>query len=261
MPLQLIKFKTAQESLERFSETVFTFKENLEARLKTPILADGTDLWKNLLCSKSVLFYGDQNRDNRYRFKIDNNFDLNAIINSNINSDGSINSTENTYIQSTGTEFIIIAQEELKYQPIDNIHSGTYAIKTDQYNIIRERLNGNGLTLAQLKRFGGFELNNELRPAEVLRHAGWLELAEDKNFLKKYLCQAKKHDCFYANGRGMEFGVKSDINNYRVLPLGINNSSSGVELDVASVFPNFLIDLDNLSNNQLCKILGKYLKS
>ena len=76
MSLELVKFNTVQGGLREIGNLAYSMMQNLTARVETPVLEDGTDLWKNTwLDSKDINFCGCTNDDNRHRFKIDRGFD------------------------------------------------------------------------------------------------------------------------------------------------------------------------------------------
>ena len=80
LPLQLLKFDEIIEGLRNFvqaKEAPYSMRQNLEAMVETPVLEDGTDLWRRTqLDSKDMQLYGGKNEDDRYRFKIDSDCDL-----------------------------------------------------------------------------------------------------------------------------------------------------------------------------------------
>jgi len=233
MALELLTTVNVQEGLKELLDKAYSIRQNLNARVETPILEDGIKLFDTFLYSKTMNLYGGVNEDNRHRFKIDNAFDLNKIINADINFDSSIFIDEYTYLQSQGVEFIILHRNDIKEATAE------YAIKTDKYEKIREQLNKGNYSPEEIEKAGGFKINEGLEPKKISTHDGWKELAVGKNkasyenyeeafkFLKeKYVPKAQQNKCF-PSGTGMVFFVYTDGDNYVAQPWSILNSSKG----------------------------------
>ena len=247
MALKLLKYETAQKGLKEIVDSAYSMKQNLSARVKTPFLADGTDLWDTWLDSKTFNLCGGVNQDDRYRFKIDHDFDLSRIISAKINSDGSISTDENIYNKSKGTEFIIISRRDVEGAEAD------YAIRADKYKNIQEQLNKGEYRINELKKAGagGFKINEWLKPDKIPTHDGWIELAVGKNnaskkdyenaskFLKdKYVPLAEKRGCF-SDGTGMGFFVRTDVKDCNVRPWYVDDSNDGSDADFRNDFDYF----------------------
>src|SRR3989338_2594271 len=106
MTLELLTGVNVQEGLREFGLSVNSMGQNMLARVETPVLEDGTNLWTRWLDSRTQNLYGGVNEDKRHRFKIDHTFDLGAIVNAAINSDGSISTDKPAYELSPATGFI-----------------------------------------------------------------------------------------------------------------------------------------------------------
>ncbi len=236
MELELAQFGTVQSGLKEQKNTAYTLSQDLQARLDTPVLQDGTNLWQTFLDSRTMQLYGGVNDDQRHRFKIDHSFDLSTIVNADINADGSVTIEPTKYSQSRGTEFVIISREEL------NGADKNYAIRADKYNAIKSALNNSRQTkkkydLTALMQAGGFVVNSDLTHEEVITtedktgkvtrvHDGWIELAVGKNnalaedyskavdLLKRYVPEAQKNGCF-KEGVGMGWYVETGSNGYK----------------------------------------------
>jgi len=223
----------AQQGLRVLGTDTYSFAQNLKTKVKTPVLEDGTNLWGTWLDSKTMQLYGgkSQEYDNRHVFKIDHDFDLSVIINSSINSNGSISIDETRYTPSQGKEFVIISESDLKGAEAD------YAVSAKDYESIKEQLARGEFKAEDLEKAGGFKINEWLAPEEVSTHAGWLELAVGKNnateqdyaeasrFLKEdYVPKAESERCFRGDGKGLGFFVVTDEEDYAVRPWFVNNS-------------------------------------
>jgi hypothetical protein len=235
MSLEVAKFNTVQEGLKELGDSAYSMRQNLEARL------DDQGLFSTWLDSKTIQLYGGVNEDNRHRFKIDHAFDLSAIINEDISSDGSIKINQGNYLQSQGTEFIIISKSELKEAEAD------YAIRADNCQSIREQLNNGNYKLQDLEKAGGFKINVHLTPGEAKSHNGWKELAAGKNkassedyasaseLLCKYIGEAKKEKCF-PDGIGMGFFVETSVKSYKARPWYVFYSGNRSDADGRGYF-------------------------
>ena len=84
MTLDLLAEGNVQQGLKELVDSAYSMSDNLKARVETHILEDGTDLFDNWLDSKTLNLYGSKNKDKKYQFKIDNEFDLNNIIDKSI---------------------------------------------------------------------------------------------------------------------------------------------------------------------------------
>jgi hypothetical protein len=258
MVLELVQLKNMQRGLRELVELTYSVRQNLRARVETPVLEDGTDIRTGTwLDSKTLILYGSVNRDKRHRFKIDHAFDLSKIVNSAVNSDGSVSIDEETYTKSQGTEFIIIDKADVKGAEVD------YAIRADKYNNIREQLNKGGYNAEDLEKAGGFKIKVGLTPDEIPTHDGWRELAVGKNnaseedyieasqFLKeKYLPQVKKETSKFlkerhrsSDGTHMAFFVspyeKRCEEGYKVRPWEVHFSDLGSNAYIKYDFATF----------------------
>ncbi|MFH1316791.1 MAG: hypothetical protein ABII01_04690 [Candidatus Woesearchaeota archaeon] len=222
MVLDLLRIVNVQAGLRELVESAYSFRQNMDARVDSPVLHDGTDLWKTWLDSRTMCLYGGVNEDDRHCFKVDHGFDLSGIIDASINSDGSISVDKQVYLQSQGREFIIIGKSDVKGAEAD------YAIRVDKYLSVKGQLSE--INMEDLEKAGAFKIGISLSPYEIAIHDGWLELAVGKNtasdsdyreaaqFLKdKYVPEAQKNDCF-PDGVGMAFCVKTDVEGYKVRP-------------------------------------------
>jgi len=234
MSLELVKFETVQKGLKELLDSAYSMTQNLKARITTPVLPDRTNIWEKSLDSKIMQVFGNVNQDNRYGFKIDHSYDLNHIINATINSDRSISISEDDYLKSQGTEFIIIPRKELTDAVED------YAIRQDKYERIRKKLNKGHYDAEELKKADGFKINNFLTPEEAKTHDGWLELAVGKNkanteeyhkaseLLKLYVNEAKKKKCFWSYS--MNFRVDNIGDYYKILCLSLCDLGTGSQI-------------------------------
>lgn len=231
MTLDLLRVNTIQQGLRELVDNAYPFRQNMDARVATPVLGDGTDLWTIWLDSRTINLYGGVNEDGRHRFKIDHEFDLSKMIGSPIRSDGSISLDEQIYMQSQGRGFIIIPKSDVKDAKTD------YAIRADKYESVKDKLS-EGIAEDALKESGGFKINIRLKPKEVFANDGWLELAVGRNdavdsdyksaakFLENdYVPKAQERDCF-PDGVGMGFIVQTDVQDYKVRPWCVYCSSS-----------------------------------
>lgn len=229
--MDLLHFETVQQGLRELVDSAYSFRQNMDARIATPVLEDGTDLWADWLDSRTMNLYGGVNEDGRHRFKIDHEFDLSKIIDSQLNPDGSISLDEQTYTQSQGREFIIIPKSDIKDAKTD------YAIRADKYESVKDQLS-EGIAEDALKESGGFKINIRLKPEEIPAHDRWLELAVGRNdaadsdyksaakFLENdYVPKARKRDCF-PDGAGMGFFVQIDVQDYKVRPWCVGSSGN-----------------------------------
>ena len=241
MVLKLLEYATVQKGLRELGNAAYSMVENLITRVKTPVLEDRKDLWKDtVLNSKTINLSGGVNQDNRCCFRIDHDFDLSKIVNSSINEDTfGIDETyvdryipidKDTYKQSEGTEFIIIGKSDIEGA------KGDYAIRADKYEGIRKQLNERGYNLSDLKEAGGFRINDWLTQDEIPTGDGWLELAVGKNkasekdyeeaskFLKeKYIPKAEEKGCF-SRGAGMSFVIRIGEDGYKARPWFVSGS-------------------------------------
>lgn len=233
MALDLLTNVTIREGLNELGGIAYSMRDNLIARLKTPILEDGVDLWKTYIDSKDVNFYGSNGNDGRSRFKMDHEFDLTKIINANL-SNGAVPSNSKDYSASTATEFIIL----------DDNH----AVRADKYATIVGKLDQDDYSIADLQD-GIFKINANLSSGQVIKydkskkvedltwddieyvHDGWIEHAVGKNnaskdeyletakLLANYVLEAEKRDCF--DGMGFYVNTGED---FVVRPWFIYNS-------------------------------------
>jgi len=215
MGLKLVRFDTIQEGLRELGDTAPTTRQNLEARAKTPTLADGTNIWEIPLDSRTMLLEGGFNEDGLPRFKIDHDFDIGAIVDAQISQDGSVSIDEATYLNSKGAEFIVIENErirsgayfviramvptqignvmayllELEDSLSDVFNKATnYVIQARDYPLVRTPLRkGKRISRGELEEAGGFKMDRLLKPKEVRNgrndkvHKGWLALAIGEN--------------------------------------------------------------------------------
>ena len=246
MPLELLTGVNVQEGLRELGDSAYSMGQNMLARVETPVLDDGTDLWRCFLDSKTINHYGGVNEDNRHQFKVDNEPDLGAIVNAAINSDGSISTSQQAYEHSPPTGFVIVGQSDLEGTNAD------YAIRTDKYEAVREQLSQGRYKAEDLEKAGGFKANVRLKPEEIIRykgenvdeltlddieyvHDGWLEHAVGKSnatqeeyleaakSLARYVAKAQEERCFN-DGTGMGFFVRTDVDDYKVRPWFVFNS-------------------------------------
>lgn len=214
--VRLLTAVTIQGGLRSLGKTPPCMRDNLVARVRTPILEDGTDLWDTFLNCRDVNFHGHKNADKYYRFRTEHLFDIRRISNAEL-VNGAILYTRDAYLASKGTEFII-----LDYN---------HAIRADKYARIRDRLIQGGYSVGALED-GIFIINEEMSPEHVIKydrsirpkelrwgdivyvHYGWLEHAVGKNrasrkeyleaakLLANYVLQAEKKGCFKKEGMG-----------------------------------------------------------
>jgi len=263
MTLELLKDNTVQEGQKILGDDTFTFAQNLEAKLNTPILEDETDLWHDTwLDSRTMQLYGgiSEKHDNRYRFKIDHEFDLSRIVDEDINNqNSSISLSPEDYYESKATEFIIIDQKNIRGA------SSHYAIRESKYSAIRQQLDARELTEEEVEKASGFKLNPWLKPEEIIKikdgieidnitsddieyvHEGWLELAAGKSnaseqeyldaakLLARYVSEAREQRCF-RDGKGMGFYIKTEEDEFKMLPLCVYNSNIGSIVDDKNYF-------------------------
>lgn len=229
MSMELVHVYSVQQGLGKLVDSAFSIRQNLEARVNTPVLKDDTDIWKTRLDSRTITLNGGTNEDGRYRFKIDNDFDLSLIVDAAISLDGSVHfEDDSTYTNSEGTEFIIIPRSQIKGAQAD------YAIRADKYAIVREQLYRKS-TVRSLKKAGAFEINRQIIPDEVPKHDGWLELAVGRNkareedyvgardLVQRYVSDAEKRNCF-SDGTGMGFFINTSQKGYKARPWYVNDS-------------------------------------
>ena len=241
MSLELLtNVRNVQEGLRKLENKAYSLRQNMQARVDTPVLENETNLWNTWLDSKTMNLYGGLNEDKRRRFKIDHDFDLSMIVDSDINSDGSIITAGETYMTSKGTEFIVIGRSDLKGADND------YAIRADKYESIREQLGKGDYKVSDLEEAGGFRINDSLTKEEVLRSDGWKELAVGKNnasekeyeeastFLEEYVSKAEDNNCF--RSRGMGFYVGKEVDWFKVRPWYVGDSINWSSADDGSDF-------------------------
>jgi hypothetical protein len=241
MSVQIAEFGSVQKGLKELMNATPAFRQNLEARI------EDSGLFNNWIDSKTLNLYSHNEKYNKNSFKIDNSFDLNKIVNSEVSSNGSIKVSKNDYTASKGTAFIVF--------------NSNYAIRTDKYK--------KGMTLQEVKKAGGFKINEQLTPEEVLTHDGWLELAVGKEnaaeddyenaliLLKKYVSAAKQNKCF-GSGTGMGFYVQTDSKENMARPWGVDNRGNDSGADNRYSFNNggrFLrVRLDKTAEGRFAKI-------
>ena len=250
MTLELLKFNTVKDAFDSTANpdleqrlNPFTFAQNMDARIETPLLEDGTDLWARWLDSRTMQLYGgrSQKYDNRHVFKIDHELDLGIIISRKVESNGAISIDEKAYNSSAGTAFVVIKKEYIENAKCD------FAIRADKYEKVKEQLT-KGMNADALMQAGGFKVNQNLMPDEVISYNksiaadnltfkdvsyandGWLELAVGKNKaaeqdyqsaivrLAKYTNKAKEMNCFNYNGKGMGVYIHAENENFDVRP-------------------------------------------
>jgi len=256
MTLELLKFNTVKDAFDSTANpdleqrlNPFTFAQNMDARIETPLLEDGTDLWARWLDSRTMQLYGgrSQKYDNRHVFKIDHELDLGIIISRKVESNGAISIDEKAYNSSAGTAFVVIKKEYIENAKCD------FAIRADKYEKVKEQLT-KGMNADALMQAGGFKVNQNLMPDEVISYNkeikaenlnfkdvnyvndGWLELSVGKNKaaeqdyqsaivrLAKYTNEAEEMDCFNDNGKGMGFYISTENENFEVRPWYIGSS-------------------------------------
>lgn len=232
-----------QQGLKELVDYAYSIRQNMSARVETSTLEDSTNIWSTWLDSRTMNLYGGVNDDNRHRFKIDHDFDLSRVINADVASDGSISLEESDYMQSQGTEFIIIAKADI------NGANADYAIMADKYQGIRNQLSKGNYKADDLEKAGGFKISTRLTQKEV-ENDGWLELSVGKNnaskeeyqaayeFLKTYISKAQDNSCFLY-GKGMGFFVRTDVIGYNVRPWCVHNFISRAFADDRDHFNYF----------------------
>ncbi|MFH1054083.1 MAG: hypothetical protein V1740_06715 [Candidatus Woesearchaeota archaeon] len=243
MVLDLLRDVNVLAGLRELVESAYFFRQNMNTRVDSPILHDGTDLWKTWLDSRTMCLYGGVNEDDRHCFKVDHGFDLSSIIDASVNPDGSFSVDEEVYLQSQGREFIIIGKSDVKDAEAD------YAIRVDKYQSVKGQLSE--INRKDLEKAGAFKIGVRLSPDEIAIHDGWLELAVGKNnateqdykesfqFLKdKYVPEAQKNNCF-PDGVGMAFFVRTDVEDYKVRPWFVFNSNNRSYANGGDVFYDF----------------------
>ena len=227
--------KSIQEGLRTFwenEEILPSMRDILTARLETPLLPGGTDLWKKVLDSQDIIFYGGKNKEGLYRFKVDHGFNIENIVNAELVG-GAVPSDSDDYSASTGTEFVIIGKSGIKGDNKD------YAIRADKYESIKEKLNQGNYKINALED-GIFIINKNLIPNKLIKYKkskkiedltwddiqyvndGWLEHAVGRNgasedecleaakLLARYVLEAKEKDCFGGTRfEGMRFNVNT----------------------------------------------------
>jgi len=226
MTLELIKNHTVRDGYKQLLDKTYSMKQNLIARVETPILKDGTNIWEDTwLDSKDTILSGSK-KDGHNVFKIEHAFDLNTIINT---PSSVISINEEIYKKSQGKEFVIVPKANIKKAKAD------YAINSKDYKDIQEQLNKKKCKAIELKEAGGFKINEWLTPEEAGTHDGWLELAVGKNnaskadyskaskFLKKkYIPKAIANNCF-SDGKGKGFFIRIN-ENYKWRPFYVDAS-------------------------------------
>lgn len=226
---------TILKGVDKLGKTAYSMKDNMVARLKTPVLEDGTDLWKTYLDSKDVNSYGSKNDDGRRRFKMDHAFDLDKIINASL-ANGAVPSSIGDYSASTGTEFIILDDNHSiradKYVSIvDKLDKDDYSIDDLQDCIfkINADLSTDQVIKYDRSKFDTSEKLNELTWEDIeYVHDGWLGHAVGKNnaseeeyleaakLLAKYALKAEKKDCFDGMGFCVNTGEDFVVRSWRV---------------------------------------------
>jgi hypothetical protein len=257
MPLELLKTDRMIDGLTQLMYSANSMGDNMRARIETPTLPDGTDLWSaTWLDSKDMAVYGGivpdtGSRPQRTRFKIDQTFDLGRLVNAQIGSDGSIAINPQLYDQSTGTEFIVLAKNDVPGKT-------RYAVRADKFEQVRKVLDERGdargedsiyrrqgFSADDAKKLGAFALKEWLSPNEIIDynqrkrienlkmsdiryvHDGWLEHAKgafsDRDELKaaqllaRYVKKAAEKNCF-PDGKGMGFFAQPDEQRYNIRP-------------------------------------------
>lgn len=249
MPLELLRGVNVQGGLRELGNLAYSMGQNMLARVETPVLHDDINLLATMLDSKTLNHYGGVNEDNRNRFKVDHEFDLGAIVNAAVNSDGSIPTSQQAYEQSPATEFVIITQSDLKDANAD------YAIRANKYEAVKGQIGKGRYKAKDLEKAGGFKINQSSKPEEVIRHKaknvdeltledikyvhdGWLELAVGKSnatqeeyleaakLLAKYVAKAQEQRRFrYSTDMG--FFISIGVNDYEVQPWRVSDSGYG----------------------------------
>lgn len=260
--MEIALFESVQKGLKALGDSACSIKQNLEQRIQNPfaiisvqdsvvpisdIRYSSRKIWNAGLYSKTFVLCGSKNEDDRRRIKIDHDFDLTQIINGNISPNGSIPTSQEAYLESQGTEFILMMETEVEGGV--NPFQEAYAIRADKYDKVREGLNQGKYPKASLEEAGGFKIWQCLTPEEVIRSDGWLELAVGKNraseeeyaeasaLLAQYVTLAKKNGCFRNTQHrapgliygakdvqwGMQLGIHSHHNNYEIHPLYLGN--------------------------------------
>ena len=201
--LKLSEYDNARIGLRELGELAYSIRQIMEARVDTPVIEKGNG-WQTLVDSKTMTFYGGVNEDGWNRFKIDHGADISSIVNLQGSSlpCGTLSIDEKTYMQSQGTEFIIIDMEKKKRFRSRGNYQGKrdlYAIKADEYGSIRDQLNEGWIELAVGKNNASKE--DYIKAAEFLK--------------EKFVPQAVNHNCFRED-EGMGFGVTSNQDHFRV---------------------------------------------
>lgn len=164
------------ETIVNSGKEVFTISQNMRERLKhTSVLPhklyDKTDVWDNYLDSRSMVVYGRKNKDKRFRFKIDHDFNLKKIIGKDVRTDGAIDIRPYDFNNSKGTEFIIIKRDE-----IDGAGSD-YAIRKDKYDRLVKthtdfKNHSEMLSVQDLCNAGGCRINTDLMTGGIIQLEG-----------------------------------------------------------------------------------------
>jgi len=202
LELMLLKTDNVLNGLQEHGSSVNSISQIMTARVKTPVISDGIDIWHTSLDSKTVELYGGVNEDGGHRFKIDHEFDISMLVNANIIRNRTLHFPDSTvYDNSHGTEFIVILRSDIRWYC-------NFAIRADKYASVREQLAKGKLEKTELENAGGFKIRRLLGPADIVSHDGWLELAVGKNnsseqdyalardLLSGYVKEAKERGCF-----------------------------------------------------------------
>lgn len=242
MPLKLADFETVYEGLSHLRDRAYSVRQNLDARKHSPNVTGTPGLWAVFLDSRTMQLCGGRNEDAKCQFKIDHDFDVNHVVNSPVNRDGSVAINEEVYDASGGTEFAIITNPDLI--------GVEFAIRADKYSNIRDQLGHGQFTDEDIQAAGGFKINESLTPQEAVTCDGWLELAVGRNkasiqdyaqtgeFLTEYISIAEKEACF-PDGKGMGLYVWTDVADYQIRPWFITYSSYRSYADSRCSFFNF----------------------
>ena len=197
--------------IARALSRTYSLSQNMQARVENTLLpVDGKDascnIWDSWLDSRTFILYGGKNETGRFRFKVDNEFDLSYMLRDyNLSYDAGIHPkdmkiffkdsfplTQEQYQESGGTEFVILTAEDIG-------DPGKYAIRADKYAAFSQGMHDRQTDMD----FGAFKINQPLARSDILYlpdtgismsgpqigdtkcHEGWMELAVGMNSAPK----------------------------------------------------------------------------
>src|SRR3989344_4537251 len=178
LELMLLKTDNVLNGLQEHGSSVNSISQIMTARVKTPVISDGIDIWYASLDSKTIELYGGVNEDGGHRFKIDHEFDISMLVNANIIRNKAVRFPDSTvYDNSHGTEFIVILCSDIRWHC-------NFAIRADKYASVREQLAKGKLEKTELENAGGKNNSSEQ------------DYALARNLLSGYVKEAKERGCF-----------------------------------------------------------------